>query len=90
MRRHENGQDNAVAERFFSYSSTNGSSLGSTQTGLEARSDVFDDSERFYNPSWRYAANDGPAPVEFEAQYFANQQSVEETRGDSVIRRPQN
>ncbi|MFQ2174579.1 IS3 family transposase, partial [Aeromonas rivipollensis] len=42
----------------------------------EARSDVFDYIEMFYNPIRRHGSNDGLSPVEFEKQFNVQQQSV--------------
>ncbi|MGU5770704.1 IS3 family transposase, partial [Aeromonas allosaccharophila] len=42
----------------------------------EARSDVFDYIEMFYNPIRRNGSNDGLSPVEFERQFIFQQQSV--------------
>ncbi|WP_420866530.1 IS3 family transposase [Aeromonas bestiarum] len=42
----------------------------------EARSDVFDYIEMFYNPIRRHVSNDGLSPIEFEKQFNVQQQSV--------------
>ena len=42
----------------------------------EARRDVFNYIELFYNPKRRHGYANGLSPVEFEKQYFNRQQSV--------------
>ena len=42
----------------------------------EARRDVFDYIELFYNPKRRHSYANGLSPVEFEKQYFNRQKSV--------------
>ncbi|MBT2767089.1 IS3 family transposase, partial [Stenotrophomonas sp. ISL-67] len=38
----------------------------------EARADVFQYIEMFYNPKRRHSSNDGLSPVEFEKRYALN------------------
>ena len=42
----------------------------------QARQDVFDYIEMFYNPTRRHGYNNSPSPVEFEKQYFNRLESV--------------
>nr|WP_258222855.1 IS3 family transposase [Aeromonas sp. HMWF016] len=42
----------------------------------EARQDVFDYIEMFYNPKRRHSFNNGLSPVECEKQYFERLESV--------------
>ncbi|WP_162599169.1 IS3 family transposase, partial [Shewanella algidipiscicola] len=42
----------------------------------EARSEIFNYIEYFYNPVRRHGSNNGLSPVQFEKQYFEKQLSV--------------
>ena len=42
----------------------------------EARQDVFNYIEMFYNPKRRHSSSNGLSPVEYERQYFARLASV--------------
>ena len=72
MSRRGNCHDNAVAESFFQLLKRE----RIKPTRDEARSDVFDYIEMFYNPIRRHGSNDGLSPVEFERQFIFQQQSV--------------
>jgi len=63
------------------------------KTREEARQDVFDYIEMFYNPVRKHVRNGMLSPVEFERQQFVKAEGVQKTRGYSygtigpVIRR---
>jgi putative transposase len=58
--------DNAAMESFFSSMKTERLSRKVYQTREEARSDVFDYIERFYNPVRKHSKLDFLSPVDFE------------------------
>ena len=70
------GHYNAVAESFFQLLKRERIKRRIYATRDEARSDVFDYIEMFYNPIRRHGSNDGLSPVEFEKQFNVQQQSV--------------
>jgi len=70
MRRRGNCHDNAVAESFFQLLKRERIKRKIYIDREEARRDVFDYIEMFYNPKRRHGFNDGLSPVEFEKQYF--------------------
>ncbi len=76
MSRRGNCHDNAVAESFFQLLKRERIKRRIYPTRDEARSDVFDYIEMFYNPIRRHGSNDGLSPVEFERQFIFQQQSV--------------
>ena len=76
MSRRGNCHDNAVAESFFQLLKRERIKRRVYSTRDEARSDVFDYIEMFYNPIRRHGSNDGLSPVEFERQFIFQQQSV--------------
>jgi len=76
MSRRGNCHDNAVAESFFQLLKRERVMRRIYPTRAEARSDVFDYIEMFYNPSGRHGSNGGLSPVEFEKQFLSQQQSV--------------
>lgn len=76
MSRRGNCHDNAVAESFFQLLKRERIKRRIYATRDEARSDVFDYIEMFYNPIRRHGSNDGLSPVEFERQFICQQQSV--------------
>ncbi|MGL6233620.1 IS3 family transposase, partial [Aeromonas rivipollensis] len=76
MSRRGNCHDNAVAESFFQLLKRERIKRRIYATRDEARSDVFDYIEMFYNPIRRHGSNDGLSPVEFEKQFNVQQQSV--------------
>ncbi|MEH8248536.1 IS3 family transposase, partial [Aeromonas veronii] len=76
MSRRGNCHDNAVAESFFQLLKRERIKRRIYATRDEARSDVFDYIEMFYNPIRRHGSNDGLSPVEFERQFIFQQQSV--------------
>jgi len=68
MSRRGNCHDNAVAENFFSLLKRERIRRRTYRTREEARSDVFDYIEMFYNPKRKHANNGLLSPVEFEKQ----------------------
>jgi putative transposase len=76
MSRRGNCHDNAVAESFFSLLKTERIKRKVYKTRNEARSEIFNYIEFFYNPTRRHGNNDGVSPVEYEKQYFEKLSSV--------------
>lgn len=72
MSRRGNCHDNAVAESFFQLLKRERVKRRIYSTHDEARADVFDYIELFYNPRRRHGNNHGLAPVEFEQRYSTN------------------
>ena len=70
MSRRGNCHDNAVAESFFSSLKTERIKRRIYTTRADARTDVFDYIEMYYNPNRRHGNNGGISPVEYEKQYF--------------------
>lgn len=76
MSRRGNCHDNAVAESFFSSLKTERIKRRIYTTRADARTDVFDYIEMYYNPNRRHGNNGGISPVEYEKQYFETLWSV--------------
>ncbi len=76
MSRRANCHDNAVAESFFNLLKRERIRRRTYKTRAEARQDVFDYIEMFYNPKRRHTHNDRVPPTVFEQHYFLNQESV--------------
>ncbi len=70
MSRKGNCHDNAVAESFFSLLKTERIKRKIYPTRNEARADIFNYIEFFYNPKRRHGSNDGLSPIEYEKLYF--------------------
>jgi len=70
MSRKGNCHDNAVAESFFSLLKGERIKRKIYKTRNEARSDVFNYIEFFYNSTRRHGYNGGVSPIEFEKQYY--------------------
>jgi putative transposase len=68
MRRRGNCHDNAVAESFFNLFKRERIRRGTYKTRADARQDVFDYIEMFYNPQRKHTKNGMLSPVEFERQ----------------------
>ena len=68
MSRRGNCHDNAVAESFFNLLKRERIRRRTCRTRLEARQDVFDYIEMFYNPKRKHVRNGMLPPVEFERQ----------------------
>src|SRR6516162_32896 len=68
MSRSGNVWDNAAMESFFSSLKTERTGRKTYRTRDEARADVFDYIERFYNPKRRHSRISYMSPMEFESQ----------------------
>ena len=68
MSRRGNCHDNAVAESFFQLLKRERIRRQIYPTRQDARADVFNYIEMFYNPKRRHGSNGGVSPVEFERQ----------------------
>jgi putative transposase len=69
MSRRGNCYDNAVAESFFQLLKRERIKRKTYANREEARQDIFDYIEMFYNPKRRHSYNDQMSPVAFENQY---------------------
>jgi putative transposase len=76
MSRRGNCYDNAVAESFFQLLKRERVRRKIYIDREEARRDIFDYIELFYNPKRRHGYTDDLSPVEFEKQYFNRLESV--------------
>lgn len=76
MSRRGNCYDNAVAESFFQLLKRERIRRKIYADREEARRDIFDYIEMFYNPKRRHSHANGVSPVEFENQHFNRQQGV--------------
>ena len=76
MSRRGNCHDNAVAESFFQLLKRERIRRRIYSDREEARRDVFDYIEMFYNPKRRHGYAGGLSPVKFEQQYFSRLKSV--------------
>jgi len=70
MSRRGNCHDNAVAESFFQLLKRERIKRKAYPTRNQARADVFDYIEAFYNPRRRHGHLGNVSPVEFEHRYF--------------------
>ncbi|MGL3099515.1 IS3 family transposase [Enterobacter asburiae] len=76
MSRRGNCHDNAVAESFFQLLKRERIKKKIYGTREEARSDIFDYIEMFYNSKRRHGSNDQMSPTEYENQYYQRLGSV--------------
>ena len=76
MCRRGNCHDNAVAESFFNLLKRERIRRQTYRTRVEARQDVFDYIEIFYNPTRKHVRNGMLSPVEFERQQRTKTESV--------------
>ncbi len=76
MSRRGNCYDNAVAESFFQLLKRERIKRKIYADREEARTDVFDYIEMFYNPKRRHGYNGRLSPVEFERRHFMRLESV--------------
>jgi putative transposase len=81
MSRRGNCHDNAVAESFFQLLKRERIRRKIYTTREQARQDVFDYIEMFYNPKRRHGNNNRLSPVEFERRYFNTLASVSREMG---------
>lgn len=70
MSRRGNCHDNAVAESFFQLLKRERVKRKIYKTREDARSDIFDYIEMFFNPKRKHGYNGNLSPAEFEKQYF--------------------
>lgn len=83
MSRRGNCHNNAVAESFVQLLKRKRSRRQMYATCQQARSDVFNCNEMFYNSTGRHNTAGGMSPVKFEQSHFQRLTSVKERRGDS-------
>lgn len=76
MSRKGNCHDNAVAESLFSLLKKDRVKKIIYKTRAEARSEIFDYIECFYNPRRNHGTNGGLSPNDYERQYFQELESV--------------
>ncbi|POF27934.1 integrase-like protein [Roseibium marinum] len=76
MSRRGNCHDNAVAESFFNLLKRERIRRRAYKTHVEARQDVFDYIEMFYNPKRKHARNGMLSPVGFERRQKMNSEGV--------------
>ncbi|QWT42541.1 IS3 family transposase [Dickeya dadantii] len=76
MSRRGNCHDNAVAESFFQLLKRERIKKKIYGTREEARSDIFDYIEMFYNSKRRHGSSDQMSPAEYENQYYQRLGSV--------------
>ena len=76
MSRRGNCHDNAVAESFFNLLKRERIRRRTYKTREDARSDVFDYIEMFYNPKRKHARNGMLSPADFERQQQRQLQGV--------------
>jgi putative transposase len=70
MSRKGNCHDNAVAESFFSLLKTERIKRQIYKTRNDARADIFNYIEMFYNPKRRHGTNNQLSPMEYEKRYY--------------------
>ena len=76
MSRRGNCHDNAVAESFFQLLKRESIRRKPYATREDARADVFEYIEMFYNPKRKHTHNGMLPPVEFERQHKMNVEGV--------------
>jgi len=76
MSRRGNCHDNAVVESFFQLLKRERIKRRIYDSREQAKADVFDYIEMFYNPVRRHGNNKGLSQVKFERQYFERQAGV--------------
>ena len=76
MSRRGNCHDNAVAESFFQLLKRERIRRRTYRDREEARRDVFDYIEMFYNPKRRHSYSNGLSPIDYEKQYEERLTSV--------------
>ena len=81
MSRRGNCYDNAVAESFFHLLKSERIRRKTYATREEARQDVFNYIELFYNPKRKHGKNGMLSPIDFERQKYVKLQGVLENQG---------
>lgn len=84
MSRRGNCHDNAVAESFFQLLKRERIKKRIYGTRDEARSDIFDYIEMFYNSKRRHGSSEQMPLAEYENLYYQRLRSVQIIRGDSI------
>lgn len=90
MNRRGNCHDNAVVESFFSSLKRERIRRRTYKTREEARQDVFDYIEMFYNPVRKQVRNGMLSPAQFERQPILKAEGVQKSRGYTDRRRLEN
>src|SRR6185312_2626149 len=83
MSRAGNVWDNSAMESFFSTLKTERTARKTYRTRNEAKADVFDYIERFYNPKRQHSTIGYISPIQFEQQMQATEGGVYETGSSS-------
>ena len=76
MSRRGNCYDNAVAESFFQLLKREKIQRKVYPTREEAKSEIFEYIEFFYNPKRRHGNNKNLSPIEFEKEYYLTNEAV--------------
>ena len=76
MSRRGNCHDNAVAESFFQLLKRERVRRKTYATIVDARKDVFEYIEMFYNPQRKHTKNGLLSPIEYERQHKMNAEGV--------------
>ncbi len=76
MSRRGNFHDNAVAESFFATFKKRVTQRKIYSTRDDAKTEIFNFIEMFYNPVKRHSHTGGVSPVQFEKDYFSRLESV--------------
>lgn len=76
MSRRGNCHDNAVAESFFATLKKRVTRKKIFSTRDEAKTEIFNFIEMFYNPKKRHSHTNGVSPAKFEEAYFMGQHTV--------------
>jgi len=76
MSRDENCHDNAVVGSFFQLFKRERTNRRTYLNRAQARQDVFDYMEMFYNPIRRHSHNDGLLPIKYEQRFNQRLASV--------------
>jgi putative transposase len=76
MSRCGNCHDNAVAESFFATFKKRVTQRKIYATRKDAKAEIFNFIEMFYNPVKRHSHTGGISPVQFEEDYFSRLESV--------------
>ena len=76
MSRRGNCHDNAVAESFFATLKKRVTQKKIYSTREEAKTEIFNFIEMFYNPIKRHSHNNGVSPMKYEEDYFSKLESV--------------
>jgi len=84
MCRRGNCHDNAVAESFFATFKKCVNQRKIYTTREDAKTEIFNFLEMFYNAVKRHSHHGGVSPVKFEEDYYSRLESVYQTLGSPV------